>query len=101
MSLKRDDPVIRQNLGLGASAEHQRYVRTVDIRVKQTDSVAKFGQRDRQIHRKRGFPHAAFPGTDGNNGRHSGQRLWGRRLLSGTRGIGRTQRDTFLKPVLS
>ena len=100
MSFERHDPIICQDLRLGAGSQHEWHVWAVDVSIEQANFMAELRQCDRQVHCQRSFAHATFAGADGDNRFHSGQRLRRRRLLAGARGIRRTQASTFPKPVL-
>src|SRR5207244_10751715 len=83
MSFERHDPIICQDLRLGAGSQHEWHVWAVDVSIEQANFMAELRQCDRQVHCQRGFAHATFAGADGDNRFHSGQRLRRRRLLAG------------------
>jgi hypothetical protein len=47
--------------------------------------MAEFGESQSQVHSQRGFAHASFAGTDGDNGANTRYGLGPLRRLSGTR----------------
>ena len=64
--LQRDDHLIDH----GRTAPHPEHPgnrEPVHIRVDDADPVAQLPQRDRQVHRDRGLPHAALPTGDGED----------------------------------
>src|ERR1700722_1269720 len=97
------DAIVAENFWLRSDAEHERDVGTVDVSIQQTNLVAEFGQRERQIHRECGLSYSAFAGPHRDNRIHAGKRLRALRL-TGTRRHGGVQEITFqywwMKPRL-
>src|SRR5207245_1107239 len=60
MNLERHNPVIRQDLRLGAGSQHEWYVWAVDVSIEQANFMAELRQCDRQVNCQRSFVHAAL-----------------------------------------
>ena len=97
VGFERLNAVVAEHLGLRVDAQHQGNVGAVNVGVEQADFVSQLGQNDREIDGERGLAHAAFAGTDGDDGAHTGQRLRGWRLLllSGAWGRWRTHAQDY------
>src|SRR5438477_2486130 len=100
MNLERHNPVISQDLRLGAGSQHEWYVWAVDVSIEQANFMAELRQCDRQVNCQRGFPHAALSEPYPDICFPPSQRLgsWG--LLPGRGGFGEIQASTFPRPVL-
>ena len=59
--------IFAKNLGLFVGAKHERDVRTVNVAVEQSNFIAHFAERDRQIDRQRGLADSALAGTNGDD----------------------------------
>ncbi len=69
IGLHRHEVLAFKNLWTSAvrQAQHQRLAGAKHIRIQQPHPGALRLQRQRQIHRRRGFPHPAFTGSDSNH----------------------------------
>src|SRR5437879_13025787 len=84
MNVERLDAVFPKHLRLRAGSEPKRVVRAVNVGVDQASFVAKFCQRERQVHGKGGLADAPFARPNGDNGVNTRQGLRAWRGLSGT-----------------
>src|ERR1700757_4016353 len=80
-------PSLALHFGLFNGAQHQGYIRPVDIAVEQSDFMSHPAESDRQVDGERGFADTALAGTNGNDGINPGNGLRGRHLLARRMGM--------------
>ena len=71
---QRLDLILTYHPWLHIDAHHKRHIRTIDIRIEQSDFVSQLRQRDCQIHRDGGLSHSTLARSHCNDVLDSGQR---------------------------